>query len=66
MDTTTALLLAALSLLVRLLTPNRLVRRKLRLPIVLALLFPVVVLGLVLLGVSLAYTRFRDQLQRYL
>ena len=41
-----SLALAAISLLVRLLTPNRLVRRKLRVPILLGLLFPVVVLGL--------------------
>jgi len=41
-----SLALAALSLLVRLLTPNRLVRRKLRLPLALAVLFPVVALGL--------------------
>jgi small-conductance mechanosensitive channel len=41
-----SLALAAASLLVRLLTPNRLVRRKLRLPILLAVLFPIVVLGL--------------------
>ncbi len=41
-----SLALAALSLLVRLLTPNRLVRRKLRLPLALALLFPIVALGL--------------------
>ena len=51
-----SLALAALSLLVRLLTPNRLVRRKLRLPIVLALLFPVVVLGL-------PYTTFLPPMQ---
>jgi small-conductance mechanosensitive channel/CRP-like cAMP-binding protein len=41
-----SLALAALSLLVRLLTPNRLVRRKLRLPLALAVLFPVVALAL--------------------
>lgn len=51
-----SLALAAVSLLVRLLTPNRLVRRKLRLPIVLALLFPVVVLGL-------PYTTFLPPMQ---
>ena len=51
-----SLALAALSLLVRLLTPNRLVRRKLRLPIVLALLFPIVVLGL-------PYTTFLPPMQ---
>lgn len=38
--------LATLSVLVRLLTPNKLVRRKLRLPIALAVLFPIVLLGL--------------------
>ena len=41
-----SLAVAALSLLVRVLTPNRLVRRKLRLPLALGLLFPVVALGL--------------------
>jgi small-conductance mechanosensitive channel/CRP-like cAMP-binding protein len=43
---TVALALAALSLLVRVLTPNRVVRRKLRVSIALALLFPVVAAGL--------------------
>lgn len=38
--------LAALSMLVRLVTPNRLVRRKLRLSIALAVLFPIIRLGL--------------------
>jgi small-conductance mechanosensitive channel/CRP-like cAMP-binding protein len=41
-----SLAVAALSLLARLLTPNRLVRRKLRIPLALAVLFPVVALGL--------------------
>jgi small-conductance mechanosensitive channel len=51
-----SLALAAVSLLVRLLTPNRLVRRKLRLPVVLAVLFPIVVLGL-------PFTTFRPEMQ---
>ncbi len=38
--------LAALAMVVRLLTPNRLVRRKLRLPIVLAILYPAVRIAL--------------------
>jgi small-conductance mechanosensitive channel/CRP-like cAMP-binding protein len=41
-----SLVLAVLSLLVRVLTPNRLVRRKLRIPLALGVLFPVVALGL--------------------
>ncbi len=51
-----SLALAALSLLVRVLTPNRLVRRKLRLPLALAVLFPVVALGLPLWSAEPAMT----------
>ena len=41
-----SLVLAALSLLVRVLTPNRLVKRKLRIPLTLSILFPIVAVGL--------------------
>lgn len=41
-----SLALAALAMLVRVLTPNRLVRRKLRIPLALGVLFPIVALGL--------------------